>query len=89
MDTTTITTMDTTTTYMCRKCRVDKDLTDFYKDKNSKTGHAYYCKDCERVRFKDRYKNNDNFRAKEKEKAKRYNKSKKIFYISDLTGATD
>lgn len=78
------TTSDTTTTYKCRKCLIDKELSEYYKDKNSRTGHAYYCKECERARFKDRYKTNDEFKNKEKERVKRYKNNKKVLLVSDL-----
>ena len=31
---------------VCSKCKVEKDLSEFYKNKLSKDGLDYYCKDC-------------------------------------------
>jgi hypothetical protein len=33
---------------ICSKCKNDKELTDFYKNKANKSGYDYYCKDCRR-----------------------------------------
>ena len=34
----------------CTNCKETKPLTDFYKSKSTKDGHAYYCKVCNRIR---------------------------------------
>ncbi len=33
----------------CGCCREEKDLSEFVKDKNTKDGYCYYCKDCKRA----------------------------------------
>lgn len=32
----------------CSKCKVEKEISDFYRDKTKKDGHKYSCKDCRR-----------------------------------------
>ncbi len=32
----------------CPKCKVEKDLSEFYKNKNTKSGLASWCKDCDK-----------------------------------------
>ena len=33
---------------MCSKCKVEKSLDEFYKNKKATGGHTYYCKECQR-----------------------------------------
>lgn len=37
----------------CQKCRVDKELEEFYKDKHSADGRQAWCKACHRKRWGD------------------------------------
>lgn len=30
----------------CKKCGIEKNISDFYKDKSNKDGYAFYCKKC-------------------------------------------
>ena len=49
----------------CSKCGQHKPLTDFYKDKRYKDGHASYCKDCQKASRNEWYaKNKDTWRAR-------------------------
>ena len=45
---------------ICKKCCIDKELDDFHKKKNSKTGHQIYCKLCSRKMVRSHYKLNTN-----------------------------
>lgn len=38
---------------LCSRCKIEKPLKDFYKDKNTKTGYKSYCKDCAKVVYKN------------------------------------
>jgi hypothetical protein len=75
----------------CSKCKVEKPLSDFHKDKNRKDGHSYRCKSCKKeYNAKYRTKNKEKladydakYRAENKEKiAKDYveNKEERIKY---------
>lgn len=33
---------------VCTKCKVEKNVSEFYKDASTKSGYAYYCKACRR-----------------------------------------
>jgi len=41
-----------TPTKVCRSCGIDKQLSEFSKEKKKKDGLKIYCKPCERARFK-------------------------------------
>ena len=60
----------------CCKCKVEKPLTEFNKDKNRKDGHQYKCKSCSAKYYAKHY-------AENKEKKAQYcaeNKEKKAAY---------
>jgi hypothetical protein len=40
---------------VCSKCKEEKNLTDFHKNKNTKSGLHHYCKDCNSVQKKNSY----------------------------------
>jgi len=42
----------------CSKCKIEKPLTEFSKDKSKKDGHKYVCKLCENSRIKAYYEAN-------------------------------
>jgi hypothetical protein len=46
---------------ICAKCKQNKDLIDFIKDKTIKCGYRSYCRECQRIKSKEdsrkRYKN--------------------------------
>ena len=39
----------------CQTCKVEKNLTEFSKNKNNENGHCKACKACENLRSKKRY----------------------------------
>lgn len=45
----------------CNKCNIEKPLTKFYKNKNSKDGVAYKCKSCSKSMMKDYWEDNPNY----------------------------
>ena len=53
----------------CTKCKEDKELGDFYKDKTSPDGHMSYCKVC-KCKQTNAYKANN--KAKIKEESRQY-----------------
>lgn len=59
----------------CTKCKVEKPLLSFWKNKNKKDGHAFACKDCETLARRDLYyRDHDSFLSLAK---KYYRKNKK------------
>ena len=42
----------------CSKCKLDKSINDFHKDKKSQDGYSYTCKECTKKRRKNHYKSN-------------------------------
>lgn len=45
-------------TRICSKCKTEKTLDKFSKDKNSSTGYTYQCKECRNNSYNDYYVNN-------------------------------
>lgn len=39
---------------LCSKCKTEKPLTEFSKNKNNKDGHSYWCRDCRRQMTRDK-----------------------------------
>jgi len=56
----------------CSKCKLEKELYEFNKDKNKKDGHCNWCKTCNKENMKSYYKSN-----KEKVKYENYQNKKK------------
>jgi len=52
--------MQTALTKKCSKCKTEKLLTAFHKDKSRKDGRYCVCATCEKMRSRNRYKNNKN-----------------------------
>ena len=51
----------------CSKCKIEKPLTEFSKDKSKKDGHKYVCKLCENSRIKAYYEaNREKLKAQKK-----------------------
>lgn len=44
------------TTKVCSRCKVEKDLSEFGKEKRTKDGYKYHCKKCNSIICKERYK---------------------------------
>ena len=57
---------------ICTKCKKDKSISEFSKDKNSLDGMCYYCKDC----AKEYHKNNKEKIAKQRKEHYEQNKEK-------------
>lgn len=56
---------------MCPRCSVEKNVSEFYKNKKTKDGYRCYCKECEK-------KSNSANEQKYKETRKKYRKSDKF-----------
>ena len=69
---------------VCTKCNKEKELSEFYKHPNKKSGVSNNCKDCEKDYSRNRYANNrkskkwrDETNAKQRENYK-YNSKKRL-----------
>ena len=40
---------------ICTKCKKEKNLTEFHKNKRMKDGYFYYCKECKSIEAKKEY----------------------------------
>lgn len=61
---------------ICRKCRVEKSLSDFYKHRGMADGYLNICKDCTRKRVSSYwYRNAGQLRKKERERWQRRKKN--------------
>lgn len=40
---------------LCKRCGATKQLEDFHKDKKSKDGHCFYCKECNKSKTRSYY----------------------------------
>lgn len=68
-------------TKICCKCKIEKEKSEFSKDKNQKDGYTYSCKLCRNEKYKEWVKNNPDKMIKVKENSKiRSNK----YYHSDV-----
>jgi hypothetical protein len=65
-------------TKICRVCKVEKNLDEFYKAKQNKDGYRYDCKNCgnkEKIKYiKKRYARDSEFRKKSLERSSKYSK---------------
>lgn len=61
-------------TKLCRKCGETKPLEDFHKDRKSKDGHCFYCKECNKRKTREHYRDNVD-KVAEKERGRRRAKS--------------
>lgn len=46
-------------TKVCSRCKIELDLSYFGKDKSTKDGLRYYCKDCNNSQYREWYASND------------------------------
>jgi hypothetical protein len=61
----------------CKKCKEEKELSEFYKDKRAKDDLFLYCKSCQKEYRKEYRKNN---KEKIKEKKKEYYENNKEYF---------
>jgi hypothetical protein len=66
----------------CTKCHIEKDVSEFNKNKSKKDGLQTLCKECGREKSKSYYKDNHDKHIKEigKRKKKVVNENRKILY---------
>lgn len=64
---------------MCNKCKIEKQVSDFTKNKQKKSGYNYYCKECNKSYQKEHYKAN---KADYIDKKNNRKKSLKEFVVS-------
>ena len=50
---------------ICNKCKQEKELTEFYKNKKRKDGHSTWCKECDREYNQMYYKQNKDKRTQQ------------------------
>lgn len=63
----------------CTKCKIEKELSEFAKDKYNPDGLTYRCKKCRNLHYNIYYKENPN---KQKEKNDSQKENRKMFYSS-------
>jgi hypothetical protein len=63
-------------TKKCKKCEVEKELTEFNKDKYSKDGHKYRCRECTSLEYKKFYYDNRDYEINRQIKYQDNNKEK-------------
>ncbi len=68
-------------TRTCPRCKIDKSLDLFNKDKNRRTGVQTYCKECAKERFQIYYKNNKEHHLETVRKVNRANVLKKQKFV--------
>jgi hypothetical protein len=62
---------------ICTKCKIEKELSEFYKDKITKDGLTYKCKSCGKQYRQANRKNDKKYRQTHKEKIKQYYQANK------------
>lgn len=55
---------------ICVKCRTEKPLAEYTRDKASKDGHYHTCKVCKNAIAKRRYDNNESYRSSVKSRSR-------------------
>jgi hypothetical protein len=65
---------------ICTKCDIEKELIFFGKDKNTKDGYKFQCKNCRNISNKKYRDNNEDYYKKYREKNKEKNKEYQIKY---------
>ena len=64
----------------CFKCKIEKDLSEYGKDKYTKDGLTYRCKNCRNSQYNDYYKKNP---EKQKQKNNLQKENRKKYYSSE------
>lgn len=62
------------TTKICSVCGIKKELSEFHKDKHTKNGYAFRCKECQSARNKEWRSNNKEKISKQKKLYRENNK---------------
>ena len=68
-------------TKKCSTCNLEKNLTDFSKDKHQKDGYTYSCKSCRNKKYNEWAKNN---KDKVSEKNTKSHERRKSYYQSEV-----
>ena len=66
-------------TKICCKCKEEKPVSEFHKDKNSSDGYTYQCKACRNAKYKEYYHANTDKIKEKRDRDKDYRKE----YYSD------
>lgn len=78
---------------VCKKCKIEKELNKFNKDKDSKDGHRYRCRECTKIEYNKYYENNKekeitrqiNYQVNNRESTREYRRKRyKERYDSDI-----
>lgn len=70
-------------TKICSKCKEEKSITEFHKNKNHKDGLAHWCKECCKEYHKKYYQENrEKLLKQSKEYSREYYQKKKAFVIN-------
>jgi hypothetical protein len=64
-------------TKICSKCNTEKQVTEFYAEKRTKDGFQSQCKECLNSAWRQKYRNNPEFREKERLRLKEWGKKNK------------
>lgn len=68
----------------CCICKLEKPYTDFYKDRVTRDGYDFICKECNRLRYRDRRKDGVSYKKKDEKYYKNHRKEillrRKIWY---------
>ena len=72
----------------CKKCSLEKEVSEFYKNLEMKSGHLSFCKECVKSRVRERsklpqVKEYDRNRPNARERSKQNNERDKLRYKSD------
>jgi len=64
----------------CTRCKIEKNLSEFSKDKYNPDGLTYRCKECRNLHYNTYYKNNP---EKQKSKNDSQKENRKNYYLSE------
>jgi hypothetical protein len=73
-------TLDSTLFLICTKCRLEKPVTEFSKNKSRKTGYCAHCKSCAAIKqalYLEKNRDNAEFKARRTEIERRYRQKRK------------
>lgn len=75
----------------CKRCNVDKNLNDFFKNKKRKDGVSTYCKPCQLQYQRDRYNDPEKYKQKKMDRSiylKNRKDSVRKWYLKTTYGLT-